>query len=192
MNNEVHQEKNVVSDGGNQAARDINQTYNIQNQVASDQTRIQKLINRFEKEYQEDDTTNDTIEGLKRYQDPVDPNTLSLKEKLKKGQREDNYVSAIEKKEAFSKKLAEFQFYRSAQKLFVAILHEMEAKYELKIKPLIIDNKDRKEVDSHIYDEIIDPTAEKITSVDLFITQRDVMGMMYYLASKCIIQWHKD
>ncbi|MDR9364265.1 MAG: hypothetical protein RI575_02920 [Balneolaceae bacterium] len=132
------------------------------------------------------------IDELKFYQTSVDenPQKMPLKIKLSNGGREDEYIKAIRLKELFSKKLTKHQLSEAAQRLFVLLLAEVETIFDNKVKPFIEEGEDKSLINSKIQDEIVDRVNQLIGEQNIcFINSSEIMGMIYYLTSKCHLKW---
>lgn len=198
MTSESKQERNIVTNGGKQAARDVNET-NIYNNSSSNKSRIQALLERCEQELTESRGGSDEqkknhtkIDALLEYDKIGDEDKLDLEEKLALGGRSDRYNKARRYKERFTKKVAKYTFLKSAQHLFVVLLEKVEFEYDYNVKPLINAGEDTEVVDDAVYDHVLKPMIDELTSAQVIISPSEVRGMLYYLTSKCLIDWHTN
>lgn len=198
MTSESKQEKNIVTKGGKQAARDVNET-NIYNASPGKKSRIQALLERCEQELTESregsgEQKNDhtKIDALLQYDEIGDEDKLDLEEKLALGGKSNRYNKAKRYKERFTKKVTKYTFLKSAQRLFVVLLERIELEYDYKVKPLIEVGEDTKVVDDAVYEYVLKPMIDELTSAKVIISPSEVRGMLYYLTSKCLIDWHAN
>jgi hypothetical protein len=193
MTDEVQQQESTVSKGGTQAGRDVLDIDIDASDSEKQTSRIQSLLKRIEEEAKKENNFNDIIDDLRYYKEELDEGKgMSLKEKLNKGDRLDNRRLAMRTKERFRKKVTKYTFLRSAQKLFVYLLKKVEIDFHYKVRPLINDGASNTEIDKKIYDEIISPISEHLGSTEVTLGHVEFQGMIYYLASKCLIKWHSE
>jgi hypothetical protein len=198
MADETTQKDNVVSEGGTQAGRDVHKT-TIYNSPDQKESRIKALLRKCEEELDEiesGDGGSGGIDGMieeLEYYDQVDGDDgLSLKEKLELGDIDDRYRKASRFKERFIKKLTKYQFLESAQRLFALLLERMELQYDYKVRQLIKSGESQEVIDRAIYDHILSPIICELNSAEILISDAEVRGMLYYLTSKCLVDWHPD
>lgn len=185
----------VVQTGANvgrdQAGRDIK--YNVTNQLPRPVSQITRLLRKLSEQIDNNETTQQFIEALQFYVDNRgSEEVVGLQEKLAHVGRSSEYKTALMKKEAFAKLLLKFENFSSAQELFAYILAIIHDVFDEKIVP-VCDRLDQAGiealVDEHIVAKIFEEYAEGSDAFTL--TQLHVRGMIYWLADKCFVRWHK-
>ncbi len=71
------------------------------------------------------------------------------------------------------------------------ILAMINSSFQLKIKPMIRENKSSGLVDKAIYDEIVKSIYYEVGNSELEINMDYIRGMVYYLTGNCYIEWEK-
>src|ERR1035437_8467344 len=91
---------------------------------------IIQLVERYRKEKENNVVFRQTVEKLEHFQNQADAGLiLTLEEKLQQGGRGDLTRFALQTKEMFTKKLAKYSMYESAQEIHAFLLAEVYARY---------------------------------------------------------------
>jgi hypothetical protein len=132
-----------------------------------------------------------TIDALANFQmrksvDGID----GLEAKLVAGQRQDELMDALEKKEQFAKLLQKWSLYASAQEIFAYLLARAEYEFNHFIHPQIT-TLPRIAINQIVHDRIVQTTIDEC-GVDVFVLNHGTaLGMVYWLAEQCFVRWHK-
>jgi hypothetical protein len=130
------------------------------------------------------------IEDLAEYvQDRVGRDVIGLEQKLINGQRPDLIEHAVYLKNKFGRFLAKKQLSHSEQKIFAHVLASINTAFNQQVRPLILDNRSKAEVDKAVHEFIIEPIYTTIVATDDAITSEMVLGMLYFLTGKCHLVW---
>ena len=149
---------------------------------------IQSLSLKFKKEQEQDEKIDSLIEGLIYYTNS-DGVVLGLDKKLEDTEFEINLKYARSAKERFSKKLFKFEYFQSAQEIFVFLLAKIESNFAMFIYPKLIESTKREEVLDLIEKHIIKPIYDELGDNVLGLNQVDIYGMMYFLTGNCHLDW---
>lgn len=189
---EVSQTKNVVS--GDQAAGDINKNkiaFNYGYQPGA-RSEITALIEKFRTERGGDVKFEATIKKLEHFQSQApDEPVLTLEEKLEKGGCLDQLRFAQRTKELFSKKLVEFQYSESAQRIHALLLAEVYSRFHRLVAPLIYQGADINAINHAVQVDIIDPVRCMLEDNVLELYSDEINGMLFFLTGNCHIRWDK-
>jgi hypothetical protein len=190
-NTDISQSDNVV--GGDQAGRDINKPTVINYGLdSSGVTQIAKLIEKFRIERAGDQLFQQTVEKLEHYSaQPVDVQFLSLEEKLDRGGCAGQLRFAKETKELFTKKLVQFQYFESAQKIHAFLLAEIYSRFHRFVSPLIAEGAPTTVINHVVQEDVLAPILALLGDNDLEIYSDEINGMLYFLTGNCHIFWHK-
>jgi len=158
--------------------------------VESPKGMVEKLLLRLQKQYDDNEETQITIDELARYHSrrAVD-GVAGLEAKLAAAGKSDSYVEAIEKKEMFAKLLQRWSSYSIAQLIFVHILAKAENEFSQVIYPQI-SAKTEAEINALVMERIVNPIVEECSSELMGVSYNIVQGMVYWLAEQCFIRWH--
>jgi len=179
----VQQNKNVA--GGNIVGRDLVSLPEIK-------TPLRKMAESFRLEVEQNLDQKEFIEELEDYMKRVPGHEQrNLEQKLSAAKRDDLIPNAKILKEKFSKKLYKHTFSPKAQNLFVHILSKINCSFQLKIKPIIFENKPPSMVDKAIYDEIVEAIYFEVGNSELEINMDYIYGMLFYLTGNCYTDWEK-
>lgn len=178
-------QKNIHA-GGHVAARDVNIH-------AAPQTPMGHLLDRLRKEVASNSKFKEIIQQLQHFLDnnPT-AKILGVEEKLKRAGRLDEISEALLGKERFAKKIQEHLFSPVAQEIFACILGKLEVTFKTKVKPMILEGKSRREIDSVLLDDVINPCFDGLEGNDLKVFMPDLRDMLYFLTGNCHIDWHCD
>ena len=132
-----------------------------------------------------------TIEALEHFQTRRAPDGIDgLEAKLKAANRQDELLSALEKKEMFVKLLEKWSLYASAQEIFAFLLAKAEYDFNYLIHPNI-STASVVEVNQLVHDLIVMPTIQQCGTSVFTLNHSVAMGMLYWLAEQCFVRWHK-
>jgi hypothetical protein len=157
-------------------------------------TKMQNLIDEYEREQQQNIFFNSIIEDLNYYLNPVKlevKEIIGLEKKLRLGNFDEFIDYAMRAKELFSQKLEKYRLSKVAQKIFLYILAEIWTLFHHKIYQLICDNKPHDEIMKMINDEILVVIEKKLEDNVLDIYSDCITGMVYFLTGNCHINWSK-
>ena len=185
----IDQTKSTV--GRDQAGRDIR--YETTNLLPRPASQITRLLRKLAEQVENNETTHQFIEELQFYVDDRSSHAIvGLKDKLARVGRASEYDVALMKKEVFVKLLVRFEAFSSAQELFAYILSMIHDVFDYKIIP-ICDQLDHGAIEAIVDEHIVDRVfAEYAEGADVLTLNRNhVRGMIYWLADKCFVRWHK-
>jgi len=155
-------------------------------------TPLEQAIERIIVTYEGNEELVEIIDELAEYfTDRPDREVIGLEEKLVQGDRKELIQNAVYLKYKFDRKVAKQQVSHVAQNVYVHVLSSIITAFEQKIRPLIVEERDKSEIDVIIYDEIILPIYRAVTRFDTMATPEEVSGMLYFLTGKCHLVWSK-
>ncbi|MGE4046491.1 MAG: ABC-three component system protein [Acetobacteraceae bacterium] len=154
-------------------------------------SKIEALKARLIAEMEKDHQTAAIIEDLQHYHTRRQPSDgiEGLEPKLRAAGRESEILDALEQKERFTKLLARWSLYASAQEIFVHLLSLAVHEFRMSIQPLIgqLDRQGYNELVTHkIVHFLMDEVGDCPLSMDALVT----MGLYYWLAEQCFVRWH--
>lgn len=114
---------------------------------------------------------------------------IGLEEKLRNGGREDLVEVAIERKDAFAKRLMRSQLSRRRQWIFLHILQKISFAFEQLVRPLILKEAPPEVIDRVIMDGIVDTIYREVMGEDITIDLHTISGMLFFLTGKCHLIW---
>lgn len=114
---------------------------------------------------------------------------IGVESKLANGNRQDLIENAIYLKNKFERMLAKRQMSLIDQKVYAHVLAMIDTTFNQKIRPLILEKKDKSIVDKAVQDHIVDPVYQSIVGFNSSITTQHVLGMLYFLTGKCHLVW---
>lgn len=117
---------------------------------------------------------------------------IGLEQKLKNGEREDLLDIAIERKDAFAKRILKSQLNRRRQCIFLYILQKISFGFEESIRPLMRKGAPNEVIDTIILNGIVDTIYREVMAEDFTIDQYMISGMLYFLTGKCHLVWEKS
>lgn len=191
----MSQKGNTVS--GSIAGGDINETnnYNVFNFGAPTRGSSGDAplfdYDRIEAEMQESGELREIVQQLDFYESNVDSPFIEFEKKLTLAGREDEIPLALRSKEAFAKLMAHYNLSRTAQFIFAYLLGRAWQLFKVHVSPLIAAGAGRAEVDAAIGEHVAGEIERLLGTNKLGIFHPEVMGIIYYLGSRCIISWHK-
>jgi hypothetical protein len=152
---------------------------------------VEKLLQKLQKEVENNQHVKHTIEALAHYEKRrAHDGVEGLQEKLNKGDRSDEYLDAIEKKELFAKLLERWSLYASAQEIFAYLLAKAEYEFTHVILPQL-EVLSKVKTNELVRDQIIAPMIAECGTTVFTINHSTSMGMIYWLAEQCYVRWHK-
>lgn len=186
----IRTQRNINIDGkenkviGNNDHSTTNNYYGSNGKLAS---LFVKLKECFDNSEEIEKISND----LKRYTNRRD--TIGLKEKLRKANKDYFYEDFAWLKQEFYKKLVLYQNYEPAQEIFAFILAIVLEKHINVIKPMIREGSPEKDILSAISNEIVKPILDLIESEGcndiIGLSSTEIQGMFHYLTGNCHINW---
>lgn len=151
---------------------------------------LEKAIQSILESTDENPELEEIIEELAEYiTNRPDREVIGVKQKLINGGREDLLDDAVYLKNKFERTIAKKQMSLIDQKVYAHVLAMIGSLFNHKIRPLILEEKAKSEVDSSIHKEIIDPVYKSIVSFNQQVTPNHVAGMLYFLTGKCHLIW---
>ena len=152
---------------------------------------VEKLLEKLQKEIDENSHVQDVIESLKFYynnrsHDGVD----GLENKLTHSGRSGEIFIALEKKEQFVKVLEKWSMYASAQEILVHLLAKAEHEFSTYVLPQVTILPEH-EVNQVISQKIVEPIVVECGATVFQMNHGIAMGMLYWLAEQCFVRWHK-
>jgi len=155
-------------------------------------TPLQEAIDRIVVAYDGEEKLLGVIDELAEYiTDRPDRKVIGLEAKLQLGDRNELFENARYLKNKFERKLAKQQVSPVAQRVYVQVLSSITNAFDHRVRPLIIDERDKAEIDAVIDEEVIQPVYRAITRFDDMATPQDISGMLYFLTGKCHLVWSK-
>lgn len=156
-------------------------------------TALEKVIQKIVSTASQHGELVDIIEDLNDYlTDHPYRDIIGLKKKLENGDRLDLYSRAILQKNRFERRVVKSQLSMIEQKVYVQVLSHILSMFDQYIRPKIIADHSKVDVDSQIFQLIIEPVHKAIIDFDDSITTELVCGMLYFLTGKCHIVWDKS
>ncbi len=150
---------------------------------------LQTVILSIKEKMSESDELSDFIDDLMEFTSIRKRKIIGLENKLHDGNRDDLIEDAIYLKNKFERKLAKNQLFISEQKVYVQVLAFICTVFNNKILPLIKESQTNKEIDSEIFDKIINEVHNALIHYDNTFTTELVKGMLFYLTGKCHLVW---
>ena len=130
------------------------------------------------------------IEELAEYiTNRPDREIIGVEQKLINGGRDDLLKDAVYLKNKFERTITKKQMSLVTQKVYAHVLAMIGSSFNLKVRPLILENRPKLEVNLAIHKEIIEPVYQSIVGFDQQITTELVSGMLYFLTGKCHLIW---
>lgn len=169
--------------GGNQ----YNHTTNI---VRSSNRTLDRL---YQKLSEEEIVANDKdfCDKLKHYlATDTNPDIRDLAAKLADSDRSDLIYFATDLKEKAFKAILKCQSSKTAQEIYALILDKIHTDFTLKVTPFIQRNDDRVIVDEKI-SLVLENISEILGDNLLELTEKDLLGLLYFLGGNCHIRWDK-
>jgi hypothetical protein len=152
---------------------------------------VQTLLEKLQTEITENPKACDIIERLQRFhKGEAADGIVGLEAKLAAGGRSSEYLDALERKEMFVKLLERWSLYATAQMIFAYLLARAEYEFKFMIHPQIADCT-QVQVNQLTRNLIVEPTVADCGSSFFEVDHNVAIGMVYWLADKCFVRWHK-
>lgn len=176
-------------DGSLRVGDDTNYIFNI---PPPDPAALARLLAQIQELSETDEDFQYFIQRLdfftnQKTQTPV----IGLEQKLRNGGRDDLLEIAIERKDAFAKRLFRSQLNRRRQGIFLYILQKISFGFEEQVRPLMKQGAPDKVIDGIILNGIVDTIYSEVMTEDFTIDQYMISGMLYFLTGKCHLIWEK-
>ncbi|KGO84774.1 hypothetical protein Q765_19900 [Flavobacterium rivuli WB 3.3-2 = DSM 21788] len=180
----------ISGHNGKVVAGDDNST--SYHQYSSKTSKLSKLFERLNKEYNANNEISDINDDLQRYLDKRD--TIGLEQKLINGNREYLFDDASWLKQEYAKKLTKFQFFEPAQEIHALLLGIILEKFRNRIYPLIREKSSDIEILKVISEDIVNPILNVLQEEGcddvMGLDSTDIEGMIYFLTGRCHIKWN--
>jgi hypothetical protein len=187
-------QKDIGIDGDDNkvVAGDDNSTTTKHYHNHSKQTKLSKLFDRLNEEYNADNRIDQINEDLQRYLTERD--AIGLEQKLIDGHIDHLYEDAVWLKEEYSKKLTKYVFFEPAQQIHAYLLAIVIEKFRNLIYPLIREGKSEAEIMKAISENINTPLLTIIQDEGcndvMGLSATDIDGMVFFLTGRCHIKWN--
>lgn len=159
-------------------------------------TKKSRFSKRFEKlnnEVENDERYEGTMESFKYYLTKLDG--IDAETKLSDGGfNEREVISAIRKKEKYSKSLQINRFFKSAQWIDSQLFAKIKMDFDAFIIPLIDKQSPKEEILKEVVINVVQPILDLINLEGedddvLNYNADDIFGMVYYLTGQCHLNW---
>jgi hypothetical protein len=182
----MDQRENAVA--GHLAGRDVN----ITTLSTVPESFMIRLHRKFEIECANSVEFKSTIDSLQYFQDSIDVVPMGLPKKLELGQRQTEITEALRAKELFAKCMARHSLSESAQEVIAYCLGKIRELFKAKITPLIAQGATHHDVDTAVFESVIQPVLGDLEANFLGLMPHELRGMLYYLTGNCFLDWHVD
>ncbi|MBW3139508.1 hypothetical protein KUV56_08270 [Ferrimonas balearica] len=164
--------------------------HNGDNHFHGDKSSLEIAVEAIIRKMQDDEPLIDFIDDLSDYisNHPTRP-VIGLENKLLQGDRGDLVDVALFLKNKFARKVAKSQMSISEQYVYIQVLSAITTAWDQKIKPMISSGSNFEEIDSKIFDEIIEPVHRALVRFDMSANMDLVRGMLYFMTGKCHVVW---
>jgi hypothetical protein len=151
---------------------------------------ISAWMERLAEEIRSDAQVQQFIDTLQFYierhsHDGVD----GLEGKLNYSGRSAEINMAVRKKELFTRLLAKYSMFDSAQQIFAYMLSKIERDYTIYVLPNI-GMSSPADVDLLIHERLVSPAVAEVGAGVFSLNAAIATGMVYWLAEQCYIRWH--
>ncbi|TWI05663.1 hypothetical protein IQ17_03164 [Bradyrhizobium daqingense] len=141
-------------------------------------------------EIESNEHVSDFIDTLQMYHQKHSYDGVEgLEAKLLHSGRNSEVSLALRKKELFSRLLAKYSMFDSAQQIFAYLLSKIEQDFRSYVLPNLA-NSSSGEIDLLFGQYVINPCASEIKSGVFCLNSAIAAGMVYWLAEQCYIRWH--
>ena len=152
---------------------------------------VEQLLEKLQNEIMKNAEVRHTVESLQYfYERRARDGIVGLEAKLMAGERKHELYLALAKKEQFAKLLEKWSLYASAQEIFAYLLAEVECQFSMFVYPKI-GQLEQVEINQLVDDRIVAPTIAECGTSVFTLNHSLVMGMIYWLAEQCFVQWHR-
>lgn len=162
----------------------------VTNIVRSSNRTLERL---YQKLSQEDRIIGeqDFCDKLKHYlATDTNPDIRDLETKLTESDRAELIYFATDLKEKAFKAIMKCQSSKTAQEIYALILDKIHTDFMLKITPLIQCDEDRVLVDDKI-SLVLENISEMLGDNLLDLSEKDLLGLLYFLGGNCHVRWDK-
>ncbi|MGY3307556.1 hypothetical protein ACVW06_000581 [Pantoea ananatis] len=151
---------------------------------------LEKLYGRLSEEVEEGGNL-EFSDKLKHYfASDTNPDVRGLESKLNDSQRDDLLFFAQDLKEKAFKLILKSQSSKTAQDIYAIILDKIHTDFMLKVRPLIQSDEDRNVVDEKI-SLMLESISDMLGDNLLELTEKDLLGLLYFLGGNCHVRWDK-
>ncbi|MGY0155903.1 ABC-three component system protein [Edwardsiella tarda] len=162
----------------------------ITNIVRSSNRTLDRLYQRLSKE-DKVIGEQDFCDKLKHYLAiDTNPDIRDLETKLTDSDRAELIYFATDLKEKAFKAIMKCQSSKTAQEIYALILDKIHTDFMLQITPLIQGGKDRVIVDGRTA-LVLENISEMLGDNLLDLSEKDLLGLLYFLGGNCHIRWDK-
>lgn len=167
-----------------------NKTTNINLPGSRRASKLEQLKERLQQELASGEAQA-LLDKLQRFaQRTPDDGISGLEAKLEHANRHEQMMRALEMKEQFAKLLDTWSLYGSAQDIFVHLLTKIDLLFNQQIRPHLGDLSTN-QIDDLTEKLIVTPIIDEC-GIDVFdLDYHTAMGMIYWLADRCHVSWHK-
>jgi hypothetical protein len=182
-----------IAAGRDNAAGDItnidsnNQTFQVNLGESSPVAAWMALL---AQEISTDKHVSDFIDTLQMYHEKHSHDGVDgLEAKLTHSGRNSELSLALRKKELFTRLLAKYSMFDSAQQILAYLLSKMEQDFRSYVLPNLAVGSSA-DIDHLFGQYLIEPCANEIKSGVFCLNAAIAAGMAYWLAEQCYIRWH--
>jgi hypothetical protein len=186
-------QKNITAARDN-AAGDItntnsnNQTFNVN--LLDEKSPIAAWMALLAEEISTNKHVSDFIDTLQMYHEKHSHDGVDgLEAKLTHSGRDSEIRLALRKKELFTRLLAKYSMFDSAQQILAFLLSKMEGDFRSYVLPNLAGGSPA-DIDQLFGQYLIEPCANEIKSGVFCLNAAIASGMVYWLAEQCYIRWH--
>lgn len=153
---------------------------------------LERLYGRLSEEVEVQEGGNlEFSDKLKHYfASDTNPDVRGLESKLNDSQRDDLLFFAQDLKEKAFKLILKSQSSKTAQEIYAIILDKIHTDFMLKVRPLIQCDEDRNVVDEKI-SLMLESISDMLGDNLLELTEKDLLGLLYFLGGNCHVRWDK-
>lgn len=164
---------------------------NINFSLNGEKSPIAAWMAKLEVEIRNDQQVLQFIDTLQMYQERHSHDGVTgLENKLIHSGRNQEAVNlALQKKELFTRLMAKYAMFDSAQNIFAYLLSKLENDFRVYVLPNIAGTPPH-EVDELFTQYLVGPCADEIKSGVFCLNAAIASGMVYWLAEQCYIRWH--
>lgn len=141
-------------------------------------------------EIKADKYVSDFVDTLQMYSERLTHDGVDgLEAKLNHAGRGSEVSLALRKKELFTRLLARYSMFDSAQQIFAYLLSKVEQDFRTYVMPHL-GSYAVADVDRLFAEYVIGPCTTEIKSGVFCLNSAIAAGMVYWLAEQCYIRWH--
>lgn len=183
-----------IAAGRDNAAGDItntnsnNQTFQVN--LVGEKSPISAWMALLAQEISTNKHVSDFIDTLQMYHEKLSHDGINgLEAKLTHSGRDSELSLALRKKELFTRLLAKYSMFDSAQQILAYLLSKMEQDFRSYVLPNLAGGSPA-DIDHLFGQYLIEPCANEIKSGVFCLNAAIAAGMAYWLAEQCYIRWH--